>query len=140
MIVLREGQIEVTAPTVTAKLLQGLHKKLDVLEQDKEHFYVIYLNSRLKIIAVEINSIGTVNASIVHPREVFRRAIIENSVQLIVAHNHPSEDCAPSEADIQITQRLQKAGEIVGIEIIGHIIFGQTTYFSFKEEEIFGMN
>ncbi|OJV93812.1 MAG: hypothetical protein BGO39_15705 [Chloroflexi bacterium 54-19] len=140
MIVLREGQIEVTAPTVTAKLLQGLHKKLDVLEQDKEHFYVIYLNSRLKIIAVEINSIGTVNASIVHPREVFRRAIIENSVQLIVAHNHPSEDCAPSEADIQITQRLQKAGEIVGIEIIDHIIFGQTTYFSFKEEEIFGMN
>jgi DNA repair protein RadC len=139
MIFLREGQIEVTDPTVTAKILQGLHKKLDVLEQDKEHFYVIYLNSRFKIIAVEINSIGTVNASIVHPREVFRRAIIENSVQLIVAHNHPSEDCTPSEADIQITKRLLKAGEIVGIEIIDHIIFGQTTYFSFEEEEFFDM-
>ncbi len=79
---------------------------------------------------------GTVNASIVHPRETFRRAIITNSVQLIVAHNHPSGNPEPSEADLQITRRLKDAGEIIGIGLLDHIVFTSSSYYPFKEHSL----
>jgi DNA repair protein RadC len=99
----------------------------------KEHFLTIHLNSRHVPLLLEVVSVGTLSASLVHPREVFRRAIAENCAALILAHNHPSGDPAPSPDDIEITTRLTKVGELVGIEVIDHVILAPERYFSFRE-------
>lgn len=96
----------------------------------KEHFYVIALNSRNHSIA-EI-SVGSLNASVVHPREVFSEAIINKAASVIFAHNHPSGNPEPSEADLAITKQLVEAGKILGIEVLDHIIVSKNSYFSFK--------
>ena len=98
----------------------------------KEHFYVICLNSRNQSIA-EV-SVGSLNASIAHPREVFSEAIKNKSASVILAHNHPSGDPEPSEEDLEITKRLKEAGRILGIEVLDHIIVTKEGYLSFKEK------
>jgi DNA repair protein RadC len=99
----------------------------------KEHFLTIHLNARHVPLLLEVVSVGTLSASLVHPREVFRRAIAENCACLILVHNHPSGDPAPSPDDIEITTRLTKVGELVGIEVLDHVILAQERYFSFRE-------
>ncbi|MCW3795413.1 DNA repair protein RadC [Paenibacillus sp. LS1] len=99
----------------------------------KEHFICVFLNSKNKIIHKEIISIGSLNAAIVHPREVFNAAIRHCSASLICVHNHPSGDSTPSEEDIKITKRLVDVGEIVGIEVLDHLILGGNSYYSLKE-------
>lgn len=103
---------------------------------EKEHFKVIFLNTKNEIIAYETISIGSLNASIVHPREVFNRAIKKSSASIILLHNHPSGNPEPSKEDINITKRLIKAGEIIGIEVLDHIIIGDGNYFSLKENSL----
>jgi len=88
----------------------------------KEHFVVLYLNARNQLIHKEVISIGTLNASLVHPREVFKPALEHLAVSIIVAHNHPSGDSKPSEADIMLTGRLADAGKLLGIELTDHLI------------------
>ncbi|MGF9700844.1 MULTISPECIES: RadC family protein [Paenibacillus] len=100
----------------------------------KEHFVCLFLNSKNHIIAQETLSMGSLNASIVHPREVFRAAIKCSSASIVCAHNHPSGDPTPSPEDIQITKRLIEAGSIVGIDVLDHIIIGDGTYVSLKEK------
>jgi len=100
----------------------------------KEHFLTIHLNARHVPLLLEVVSVGTLSASLVHPREVFRRAIAENCASLILVHNHPSGDPAPSPDDIEITGRLTQVGELVGIEVLDHVILAQERYFSFREE------
>ncbi|WP_458123832.1 RadC family protein [Paenibacillus sp. Z3-2] len=100
----------------------------------KEHFVCLFLNSKNHIIAQETLSMGSLNASIVHPREVFRAAIKCSSASIVCAHNHPSGDPTPSPEDIQITKRLIEAGAIVGIDVLDHIIIGDGTYVSLKEK------
>ncbi|MCK4412097.1 MAG: DNA repair protein RadC [Candidatus Eisenbacteria sp.] len=104
----------------------------------KEHFLVIHLNARHVPISLEVVSIGTLSSSLVHPREVFRAAIAEGSASLILVHNHPSGDPSPSPDDIEITSRLGKVGELVGIEVLDHVILAQERYFSFREEGFLG--
>jgi DNA repair protein RadC len=104
----------------------------DRVDREKEHFFVILLNTRNKVKCVDLISLGTVNASLVHPREVFRRAIREGAASILLAHNHPSGLTEPSEEDLKITKRLVEVGKIVGIEVIDHIIVGHKE-FSFKE-------
>jgi len=99
----------------------------------KEHFLTIHLNARHVPLLLDVVSVGTLSASLVHPREVFRRAIAENCAALILVHNHPSGDPAPSPDDIEITTRLAKVGELVGIEVLDHVILAQERYFSFRE-------
>lgn len=99
----------------------------------KEHFLTIHLNARHVPLLLDVVSVGTLSASLVHPREVFRRAIAENCAALILVHNHPSGDPAPSPDDIEITTRLTKVGELVGIEVLDHVILAQEHYFSFRE-------
>lgn len=99
----------------------------------EEHFMILYFDTRNKLINEEV-SIGTLNASLVHPREVFKKAIKDNVAQIIVAHNHPSGDSKPSEDDISTTKRLADAGKLVGISIIDHLVITSSEYFSFKEE------
>ena len=98
----------------------------------KEHFYSIALNSRNHSIA-EV-SVGSLGASIAHPREVFAEAIKNKAAAVIFAHNHPSGDTEPSEEDFEITKRLVEAGKIMGIEVLDHIIVAGNKFLSFKEK------
>lgn len=102
----------------------------------KEYFSILLLNTKNEVISIENISIGSLNASIVHPREVFSRAIKRNSASVILAHNHPSGDPSPSQEDIQITRRLKEAGAIIGIPVLDHVIIGDGTYISLKEKEL----
>lgn len=99
----------------------------------KEHFVCLFLNTKNHIIARETLSIGTLNASLVHPREVFRAAIKHNSASLICIHNHPSGDPTPSPEDISLTKRLMEAGELVGIDVLDHLVIGDGRFVSLKE-------
>lgn len=102
----------------------------------KEIFKVVLLNTKNEIISDLDVSIGTLNASLVHPREVFREAIKRSTNKIILMHNHPSGSVEPSNEDKNITTRLIKCGELIGIEVIDHIIIGDGLYFSFKENMI----
>ena len=102
----------------------------------KEHFVVLYLNARNQLIKKETISIGTLNANLVHPREVFKPAIDCLATSIIVAHNHPSGDSQPSEADVDLTKRMMDAGRLLGIEILDHIVISNSNSFSFKEKKI----
>ena len=98
----------------------------------KEHFVVLYLNARNQLIHKETISIGTLNASLVHPREVFKPAIDCLAASIIVAHNHPSGETEPSEADVMLTGRLVDAGRILGIEVADHLIITNKDFLSIK--------
>ncbi|MCX7705262.1 MAG: DNA repair protein RadC [bacterium] len=112
--------------------------KARLLDYRKEHFFVVSLDVRNRIIAVDKISTGTIEASLVHPREAFETAIKRHAVKIIIAHNHPSEDPEPSEDDISITKRLREAGSIVGIDVIDHIIVCKSSFFSFREKGLIG--
>ena len=94
----------------------------DIRGSKKEHFVVFYLDSRNQEIQREIISVGTLNESLVHPREVFEGAIKNNASSIIIAHNHPSGDLEPSQADVEITKKLIHAGKILDIKILSHVI------------------
>lgn len=121
---------EITSPQAVCNLLNSKIK-----DYNKEHFYLISLNSRNQSVS-EI-SIGTINSNLVHPREVFGQAIKAKAVSVIFAHNHPSGDIEPSEDDIVITKRLAEAGKIMGIEVLDHIIIAKNkNFYSFKENRL----
>lgn len=107
---------------------------------DREHFVVIMVNSKNRIIGVNTAHIGSLSSAIVHPREVFKPAIIANSAGIIVGHNHPSGNPTPSREDLNVTARLVEAGKILGIEVIDHIIIGDFdgsfAYVSLKEKGV----
>lgn len=105
----------------------------DIRSQKKEHFVVFFLDSRNQEIKREIISVGTVNANLVHPREVFEPAIKHNAAQIIIAHNHPSDNPTPSPEDTSITRRLVEAGRILGIEVLDHVVVSKSGHISFRE-------
>lgn len=117
---------------------QGVVKAIQssIKDKAKEHFKLILLNTRNKIIGISTISIGSLSASIVHPREVFKDAIMHSANAVVLVHNHPSGDTEPSEDDLKITKRLAEAGKILGIEVLDHIIIGKDNYFSFKEKRL----
>jgi DNA repair protein RadC len=100
----------------------------------KEHFYVYYLDTRNNIIKKELVSLGSLNASIVHPREVFEPAIRHLCAHIILSHNHPSGDSTPSDADILVTKKLQNAGKILDIEVLDHVVVCEKDFTSMKEK------
>ncbi|MBG0763656.1 MAG: DNA repair protein RadC [Tissierellales bacterium] len=108
----------------------------DMRYYKKEYFKIILLDTKNKVIDIITISIGSLNSSIVHPREVFLEAVKKSSASIILLHNHPSGEVQPSREDINITQRLIEAGDIMGIKVLDHIIIGDGTYLSFKEENI----
>lgn len=105
----------------------------DMANLDREHFVVLHLDNKNRTIARETVSIGSLNQTIVHPREVFKAAVHNGSAAIICVHNHPSGDPAPSPEDIAITHRLRQTGDIIGIKVLDHIIIGQDAYVSFVE-------
>ena len=108
----------------------------DVRNNKKEHFVIFFLDARNQEIKREIISVGSLNANLVHPREVFEPAVRYLAAQVILAHNHPSGDSEPSEDDLEITKRLTEAGKILGIDIVDHIIVTQNGFLSFKQKKL----
>ncbi len=106
-------------------------------DRKKEHFLVIMLDTRSRLIKVAEVSVGSLDSSIVHPREVFREAISASAASVIFAHNHPSGDTTPSEDDIMLTRRLEQAGEVMGIDVLDHIIIGGKDYISLKRQGLY---
>ena len=118
------------------QVVEALGKEL--CEMDREVMYVINMKTNSVPINVSLVSIGTLNASLVEPRELFKSSVLSNAASILLVHNHPSGRLEPSLSDLQLTQRLQQAGELMGIEVLDHIIVGGDTsrYFSFAEENI----
>lgn len=115
-----------------AEVVNFFSAELDDIKVEK--FIGVFLNTKNEVIKWEVISVGSLNASIVHPREVFNRAIRRNAASIIAVHNHPSGHISPSKEDINITKRLYEVGQLVGIPLIDHIIIGKNKYYSFKEE------
>jgi DNA repair protein RadC len=105
-------------------------------KEQREHFLVLLLNARHEVIGKETVSIGSLNASIVHPREVFRSAIVNSAASIIACHNHPSGDAEPSEEDIAITKRLVQVGELIGIAVLDHVIVASRGVVSFRSRQL----
>lgn len=102
--------------------------------EDKEHFAIMVLNTKNHIIAMPDISVGSLTASVVHPREVFREALRYPVASIVLLHNHPSGDPSPSREDIAVTRRLKKAGEVMDIPVLDHIILGDNRFTSLKEK------
>lgn len=103
-------------------------------EVDREYFIVLCLDTKNQPTAINVCHIGSLNASIVHPREVLKPAITSNAASIIVAHNHPSNDPTPSREDIEVTKRLAEAGKIIGVELLDHVIVCSDSFVSLKEK------
>ncbi|RKX79747.1 MAG: hypothetical protein DRP57_13540 [Spirochaetes bacterium] len=108
----------------------------DIRDNKKEHFVIFFLDARNQEIKREIISVGSLNANLVHPREVFEPAVRHLAAQIILAHNHPSGDPMPSKEDSEITKQLVEAGKILGIEIKDHVIVSKTNFFSFADHKL----
>jgi len=105
-------------------------------KEHREHFLVLLLNARHEVIGKETISIGSLNASIVHPREVFKPAILASAASLVLVHNHPSGDAEPSEEDLAITKRLVQVGELLGIGVLDHVIVASRGVVSLKARQM----
>jgi DNA repair protein RadC len=121
-------QRSITNPQSLAKIIRS-----NLQDKTKEHFKLVLLNTRNKIIDISTISVGTLNASLVHPREVFKSAVTHSAASIILVHNHPSDDPEPSIDDVTLTRRLADAGRLMGIEVLDHIIVTKKGYTSFKE-------
>lgn len=123
--------VKINSPKDVVNLL------MESLKNNKrEHFKILLLNTKNVVISIEDISIGSLNSSIVHPREVFKKAIKRSSASVILVHNHPSGDPTPSKEDIKVTRRLIESGEILGIKVLDHIIIGYNKYTSLKELDL----
>ena len=107
----------------------------NLLKSDREKFICIHLNVKNKIISFEVISTGSLTSSIVHPREVYKGAILSNAANVIFIHNHPSGDPEPSMDDVEITSRLKKAGDLLGINVLDHIIVTKKSFYSFLSSD-----
>ena len=102
----------------------------------KEHFLLVTLNGSNEIIQIHVISVGTLNRTLIHPREIYGTAMREDAAAIIVCHNHPSGNCEPSEEDVDVTHNLERVGEIMGIALLDHVIVCRDSYFSFADNKI----
>ncbi|MCW3491354.1 RadC family protein [Dethiobacter alkaliphilus] len=126
---LRHESVTVSSPGDAAGLVME-----EMRHNLREHFRAIMLDTKNKVLGIEEISIGSLNTSLVHPREVFRPAIRKACASIILIHNHPSGDPTPSREDLDVTRRLREAGRLIGIEILDHIIIGDGKFISFREK------
>jgi len=125
----REEAESISNPQLAARLFME-----ELRYKKKEHFKVLLLNTKNHVLSREEISVGSLNASIVHPREIFNAPLRKSAASIILVHNHPSGDPSPSQEDLEVTRRLADAGQILGIAVRDHIIIGDGCYFSFKEK------
>jgi DNA repair protein RadC len=107
--------------------------KDELLKSDREKLISVFLNAKNVVIGMEVVSVGSLTASIVTPRELFKSAILASAAAIIISHNHPSGEPAPSHEDIRLTERISKAGEILGIKLLDHVIIGELGHYSFSD-------
>jgi len=124
-----DGKFTVRSPKDAATYLMA-----DMTSLKQENFVVLFMNVKNQVLHRQTIFIGSLNASIVHPREIFREAVKRSAASIICAHNHPSGNPAPSPEDIEVTKRLQDAGQIMGIELLDHVIIGDHQFISLKEK------
>jgi len=108
--------------------------RAELINQDQEQFIAVFLDSRDRILKTEIIFIGSLNNAVVHPREVYKKALEESAYSIIICHNHPSNDPRPSDEDIRMTKVLAEAGQIMGIKLLDHIIISADNHYSFHEK------
>jgi DNA repair protein RadC len=120
---------QITGPGDAVELIRKM-----IADADREYFVVVFLNRRHRPVGMEIVGIGSLDACIVHPREVFMAAILTNSAAILCAHNHPSGDPSPSAEDVEVTRRLGQAGDLLGIQLLDSLVIGEDSWFSMKEE------
>ena len=121
---------------VSIKSAQDVYNNVQFPTTEQECFIVLLLNTKNVIIEQQLAFIGTVNSSLVHPREVFKEAIRKNATNIIIVHNHPSGDPEPSDEDHQITETMKKAGKLLGILVLDHVIIGDKKFYSFNDKVI----
>ena len=129
-----DPNVKVHNPEAVAEVFRKVLINEDEIDQQKEHFWSMGVNTKNRVLYLELVSLGCLTESVVHPREVFKSAIIKSAANLIFCHNHPSGEPEPSLPDITLTNNLKKGGEILGIKILDHIIIGNDTIFSFNSE------
>ncbi|TYS18056.1 DNA repair protein RadC [Rossellomorea vietnamensis] len=121
----------IRSPQDAYELLKGFLE-----DKDREQFIVVTLDTKNQPVSINVCHIGSLNASIVSPREVMKSAILSSAASIMVAHNHPSGDTKESMEDVEVTKRLAEAGKLMGIELLDHIIIGDGTYNSLKEKGV----
>ena len=130
-------KIKVSHPEDIFEIIQKIfYQKKDAVDLMKEHFWVFSVNTAMKILALELVSIGSKNRTIADPGDVFRIPLYKSSSYAILVHNHPSGSLKPSDADIEITNKLMKAGDILDIKVIDHVIVTEKSYFSFEKARL----
>ena len=127
----RNASKAVALPEDVAKLI-----KPKIRDFNKEHFFVVSFDNRNRVLGIDHIATGTINSNLVHPRETFEVAIRRHATHIAVAHNHPSGEPQPSDAGFVVTQSLSKAGKLMGIQLLDHIILSKTQLYSFKENNL----
>jgi DNA repair protein RadC len=125
----RRAAVPISSPADVAGLVME-----EMRNYRREHFRVVMLDVKNKVLGTEEISIGSLNTSLVHPREVFRPAVLKSCAGIILVHNHPSGDPTPSGEDLEVTRRLCDAGKLMGIEVLDHVVIGDGKFFSFREK------
>jgi len=120
-----------TSPDKVAEIMNDV---FNIEELPEEHFFLLCLNTKNHITNISEVSHGTINASLVRPADVFKRALVANANAVILVHNHPSGETSPSQEDVTLTNRLRDCGDMLGVPVLDHIIIGHDRYYSFKEK------
>jgi len=138
---IRYSKLQMNGYTQVIKSPQDVYNLFhdELRYKKKEYLFALLLDAKKKVIKKHLISKGILNASLIHPREVYKPAIVESAHSIILVHNHPSGESQPSERDIAITQNLLEAGELLGIKLNDHVIVGRSDYYSFKEHPDFGL-
>lgn len=123
----RQDDVILDTPEAAFRFLRPEARRLD-----REHLWRVDIDTRSRVLGFEVVSIGTLSASLVHPREIMKGALLANAAGIILAHNHPSGDCSPSPEDRDATQRVRRACELMGVPLIDHIVIGGDKFYSFK--------
>ena len=133
----RGGEILSSAKAV-ADLISSVLAMESEFDQEREHFWTIGLNAKNRVQFIDLVSLGSLTGSLIHPRETFRLAVSRGVASILVAHNHPSGDPTPSRDDIAVTGRLKSAGDILGIQLLDHVIIGNDSgqFISLKEQGV----
>jgi len=127
------GIKKITKPSDIYQIMQPIYALNDNLDRDREQLYLIGLDSRNNIKTIDLISLGTLNETLVSPKEVYRTALIKNCASIILVHNHPSQEPEPSQEDLEVTKKLKDAGRMIGINLLDHLIFTDNGYQSLKE-------
>ena len=129
----QDGESQGKPVTIRCGLDVYEYMKHDVSDLDREHFYIIMLNARNQVMSKDLISIGSLDTSIAHPREIFKNSIKKSAAAIILVHNHPSGNASPSDDDVEITRRLVSAGGLLGIHVLDHVVIAKNTYASMRE-------